>query len=219
MSLLREVTEAPIEPFFPEDGWNIGILADLGVLLSCDGFSLRLDDHNLNRLFDLAEDGEFGEVRDHSGRIIEVDPADDGIVVKVRGDDSFPTGLLLDLDTLKEIGIEQHEEAEDEPESEFDDLDAGDTVAEFDELDEGLKRAYRRSGKKLKRGFRVTSGFRKGRVVANARSAFKPRAKASTRMKLKLASRKKKFVRLLKGKMTRRKPTSKRLVRLNKSSR
>ncbi len=214
MKLLREVAEVDV-PFSPEDGWNIGHLADLGILLSCDGFSLRLDDHNLNLLFDFAEDGEFGEVRDQQGRIIEVDPVDDGIVIRARGDDSFPNGLLIDLDTLKELGIEQYEE--EEPDSEFDDLEADDTVEQFDELDEGMKKAFRRSGKRIKRGFRVTSGFRKGRVMASAKSVFKPRAKASTRMKLKIASRKKKFVRILKGKMTRRKSGSKRLVRLNKN--
>lgn len=219
MRLLLEVSDNA--PHLPVGGWSVGHLANLGILLSCDGFSTRLDLHNLNLLFDFVEDGEDGEVRDHSGRIVEVSTTDDGVVLTPRDDKSFPYGLLLDQKTLKEMGIEQYEEqVEDEPESEFDSLDSDDTMKtdEFDTLEEGIKRAYRRVGKKIKRGYRVTSGFRKGRVVASAAGAFKPRAKASTRMKLKIAARKKKVIRILKGKRTRRKPTSKRLVRLNKRS-
>jgi hypothetical protein len=205
------------------------------VLLSCDGFSTRLDTNNLDLLFDFAEDGSPGEIRDHDGRIIEVIPdTSSGIVLKVRDDIEFPYGLLLDLEALKEMGIEKYEEDDGEegaadpenaggtnlgePLSKFDDLTDDDTVphSEFDALEEGVKVAYRRKGKKIKRGFRVTSGFRKGRVVASAKSAFKPRIKASTRSKLKIAAKKKRFIRLLKGKMTRRKPTSKRLKLMNK---
>lgn len=232
MALLQEVVSGLGSPTAPDGGWNVGHLANLGVLLSCDGFSVRLDTNNLDLLFDFAEDGEWGEIRDHDGRIIEVHPdSRSGIVLKVRDDIEFPYGLILDLDALKEMGIEQYEEDDGEPDpedaggtdlgeplSKFDDLTDNDTVShtEFDSLEEGVKVAYRRSGKKIKRGFRVTSGFRKGRVVSSAKAAFKPRAKASTRMKLSIAAKKKKFIRLLKGKMTRRKPTSKRLVRMNK---
>lgn len=217
MTLLREVVEGEV-PVKPEDGWNVGSLAHLGVLLSCEGFSARFDLHNLNALFDFAEAGEVGDIKDSEGRIIEVRPEADGIVLVRQDDKMYPHGVVLDLETLAELGIEQHEledelDAEDEndPDSEFDDLNDDDTI-----VSEGVKRAFRRSGKKIKRGFRVTSGFRKGRVVATAAGAFKPRAKASTRMKLKIASRKKKIVRILKSKRTRKLPTSKRLVRLNK---
>ena len=221
MYLLREVTEE--KPAVAPGGWNVGHLANLGILLSTDGFSLRLDLRNLNLLFDFAEDGEYGELRDHEGRIIEVEPTDDGIVITPRGSSEFQNGLILDLDTLKEMGIEQYEEQDEpavEPDSEFDPLDSDDTIGTSDQmgtsLDEGIKRAYRRSGKKIKRGFRVTSGFRKGRVVSSAAGAFKPRKKASTRMKLKIAARRKKIIRIMKGKRTRRKATSQRLVRMNK---
>ena len=206
MRLLREVTEG--QPTAPHGGWNVGHLANLGIMLSCDDFSIRLDLDNLNRLFDYAEDDEVGEVKDHSGEIVMVSPYEDGIVLTPIDNAQFPNGLILDLGTLEEMGIEQYEENLDEPDSEFDELS--------DDVKEGIKRAFRRSGKKIKRGFRVTSGFRKGRVVSSPAGAFKPRKKASTRMKLKIASRKKKVTRVLKGKRTRRKATSQRLVRMNK---
>ncbi len=220
MRLLREVTEG--QPTAPHGGWNVGHLANLGIMLSCDDFSIRLDLDNLNRLFDYAEDDEVGEVKDHSGEVVMVSPYEDGIVLTPIDNAQFPNGLILDLDTLEEMGIEQYEENLDEPDSEFDELsdDVKIESDEFDELsdtvEEGIKRAFRRSGKKIKRGFRVTSGFRKGRVVSSPAGAFKPRKKASTRMKLKIASRKKKVIRVLKGKRTRRKATSQRLVRMNK---
>jgi hypothetical protein len=232
MKLLREVTaKEPAEepssagPVAPEGGWNIGHLANHGVLLSCDGFSMKLDLDQLNALFDLAEDGESGEVKDHAGSVVYVEVLDDRIVLSREGDKAYPQGVIVDAKTLKELGIEQHEEEEEprQPEEEPETDEAGDTIdpnteEEVDdkELKEGIKRAFRRSGKKIKRGFRVTSGFRKGRVVASVKSAFKPRAPARTRMKLKIAARKKKIVRVLKAKRTRMKPLSKRLARMNK---
>ena len=225
MRLILEVTEgSPIVP----DGWNIGHLANLGLLISCDGFSARLDLHNLNLLFDAAEDGEAGEIQDHSGSIIEVIPTDDSIILKPRDNPDFPYGLVLDLKALKDMGIEKHEdeENEEEPENSFDLLDSDDIIKSnegFDLLDdsieEGVKRAFRRSGRNIRRGFRVTSGFRKGRVVSSVHGAWRPRAKASTRMKLSIASKRKKFTRVLKGKRTRKKPASRRLVRMNKRNR
>ena len=228
MSLLREVLEGV--PVVPNGGWNVGHLANLGMLLSSDEFTLRLNDTNLDILFDIAESGGAGEIRDHLGRIIEVVPTQDSIILIPRNDPDFPNGIVIDMTTLKEMGIEQwEEEQEDDPTSEFDPLEDDGTIndddldhSEYDHLGgndvvaEGVKRAFRRSGKKIKRGFRVTSGFRKGRVVSSAKAAYKPRAKASTRLKLKLAGRKKKLIRILKGKRTRRKSSSQRLVRMNK---
>ncbi len=247
MKLLREITKAEkpeeeevssppgAEPAVPEDGWNIGHLANHGILLSCEGFSIKLDLDQLNILFDLAEDGESGEVKDHKGDAVYVEVLDDKIVLSRQDDKTYPHGVVLDLKTLKELGIEEHEGTEeeaqpaddqptDEPteeepaEGDGEGEDGGTMDAEGDdeELKEGIKRAFRRQGKKIKRGFRVTSGHRKGRVVANIKNAFKPRAKASTRMKLKVASRKKKIIRIMKAKRTRMKPVSKRLVRMNK---
>lgn len=235
MKLLREVTkktdqvEASVStgPVSPEEGWNVGHLANHGIILSCDGFSMKLDLDQLNVLFDLAEDGESGEVKDHAGNPVFVEVMDDHIILSREGDETYPQGVIVDAKTLKELGIEEHEDTEDDeedtqedeeqPKDDQVDNEADDTIDRDDEqLKEGVKRAFRRAGKKIKRGFRVTSGFRKGRVVANIKNAFKPRAKARTRMKLKVAARKKKIVRIMKAKRTRMKPLSKRLVRMNK---
>lgn len=212
MLLLREVLKNPDDsPAEPPFGWSVGHLANLGVMLSTPGFEIRLDSDELDKFFDAIESGEGGEVRDHDGDIVTVAIEDDQVVLSRPSDYAYPYGVIIDLSTLKEMGIEQYEEQEDDPESEFEVLVDDDTV-----VTEGVKRAFRRSGKKIKVGFRVTSGYRKGRVVSSAKAAYKPRIKASTRTKLKLASRRKKFVRILKGRITRRKPMSKRLTTLNK---
>lgn len=242
MKLLREITQAeeaeekvdePVadQAVLPEDGWNVGHLANHGILLSTEGFSLKLDLDQLNVLFDLAEDGESGEVLDHAGKPVYVEVLDDKIVLTRDNDEVYPHGVIVDLKTLKEMGIEQHEDAapsdetpvegeegDEQPEEDADAEEVDDTMDsdEDEELKEGVKRAFRRQGKKIKRGFRVTSGFRKGRVVANIKNAFKPRAPARTRTKLKIAAKRKKIVRILKSKRTRRKPISKRLVKMNK---
>lgn len=198
MRLLREVTEG--EPATPLGGWNVGHLANLGMMLSCDGFSIRLDLDNLNKLFDFAEDDAFGEIRDHTGQIVGVSPTDKGLVLLPSENEDFPNGLIVDLGTLKEMGIEQYEEQE--PGSEFDELsDEGtiDSSSKFDPLEEGVKRAYRRVHKKTKRSFRVTSDFRKDRE-----QAVKPRTK-----KPKIVTPKKMIVKILKGKITKHKPSAK----------
>lgn len=237
-------------PFTP-DGWSVGHLANHGILLACDGFSIKLDVDQLNKLFDIAEDGVAGEIRDHDGKIVLVEPTNDGFILTRANDLVYPSGVMVDLDALKELGIEAEDDDETEetdgadgpghdqdPGSEEDSGGSGDSVDpeageegqedpeegssksksrdKIKEIEEGVKMAYRRVGKKIKRGFRVTSGFRKGRVVSSVAGASKPRAKASTRLKLKLAARKKKIVRILKSKRTRKKSLSKRLVRMNK---
>lgn len=217
MSLLREVNdevegippvddvESPeVGPASP-DGWSVGHLAQHGMILSCDGFQLKLDIDQLNKFFDIAEDGTPGEIKDQNSKIVLVEPTEDSIVLTRTGDDVYPNGVTLDLDTLKEMGVEQ-DEIEQQAEND-------DTIAT--DVDEAVKMAFRKSGGKIKRGFRVTSGIRKGRVVASLKTAFKPRAKASTRMKLKIAGRKKTIVRVLKSKRTRKKSLSKRLHRMN----
>lgn len=204
MNLLRELIE--FEPIVPT-GWNVGQLANFGLLLSTRGFSIRFSIDELNKFFDVVESGEI-ETITVNGQQLTVEPRDDGINLIPVGNERFPNGLILDLETLKELGVESDEL--DEPESEFDPLENQDTI------DEGVKPAYRRKGRKLRRGYRVTSGFRKGRVVSKISSAFKPRAPASLRTKLRLARRRKTVMRILKGKITRRKPTSRRLSALNK---
>jgi hypothetical protein len=224
MRLLREVTEEIQGPVTPEGGWNVGHLAHHGILISCDGFSMKLDLDQLNALFDLAEDGQDGEVYDHDDNPVFVEIGDGTIVLSREGDKAYPTGVVLDQTTLKEMGIEEHEAeqpiegAEGPGQDDTIDPEAVDVEAAEPEveLEEGVKRAFRRSGKKIKRGFRVTSGWRKGRVVSNIKNAYKPRPKARTRLKLRIASKKKRIIRLLKGRITRRKPLSKRLVAYNK---
>lgn len=217
MQLIREVTVGA--PFAPPDGWNVGHLANLGLILSCDGFSIRLDLDNLNLLFDAAENNSRIDLKDHDGNQVSVMPADNGIILIPKDNLDFPNGLLLGIEALKEMGIEQYEEMEDELDTLGDESNQEedlDQLGDEDTIEEGIKRAFKRSGKKIKRGFRVTSGFRKGKVVMKASSAYKPRKPAKTRMKMKIASRRKKVIRILKGKRTRRKPLSKRLVKMNK---
>lgn len=217
MSFLLEVIEGDV-PVKPDGGWNIGVLAHLGVLLSCDGFSARIDLHNLNELFDFAEDDEDGDIKDSDGNIIEVQPRSDGIVLIRQNDENYPHGVILDHETLAELGIEVREEEVDDPESDYDELSDDDTISneEYDTLEEGVKRAYLRSGKKIKRGYRVTSGFRKGRVVSSIKSSFKPRIRASTRSKMRIAAKRRRIIRVFRGKRTRKLPKSKLLVRMNK---
>jgi hypothetical protein len=203
------------------DGWAVAELGPQGVILSTDGFVIRFDPTTLNKLFDIVESGSTGEIKDHRGSVVFIEVTDAGIVLSRQNDDTFPAGVLLDEKVLKQLGIEEHEALlpsvvgdNDEPAE----TGGGAIINGNDlELEEGIKPAFRRAGRKIKRGYRVTSGRRKGRVVANPKTAFKPPAKARTRIKLKLAARKKKLVRWLKAKRTRAKPVSIRLRRLNKT--
>lgn len=224
MKLLREVTAEKPEkvdgPVVPEDGWNVGLLGPHGVILSTDGFVVKLDGDQLNAFFDLVEDGGEGEVLDHAGNVVYVEVGDD-IVLSRAHDRVYPDGVVIDEKTLKELGVERDnapspaDDDEEQPEEEDEEADDDDTI-DPKKVDEGVKKAFRRAGKKIKRGWRVTSGFRKGRVVSSPKAAFKPRAKAKTRMKLRVAAKRKKIVRIMKSKITRRKPLSKRLVKMNK---
>lgn len=219
MNLLKEITKDEEEVKEPEkaakaadetgpatpDGWSVGQLADHGLILSCDGFQLKLDDKQLQLFYDIAEKGEPGEIHDQNGDLVLVEPTSDSIVLTRTGDAVYPNGLTIDLETLKDLGIEKGE-----PEDEVEVPVPDGTIAT-----EAVKAAYRRAGNKIKKGFRVTSGYRKGRVVKNLKTAYKPRPKASTRMKLSIAGHKKTFIRLLKSKRTRKKSLSKRLARMN----
>lgn len=186
MKLIQEVLNAAPEK--PEGGWNVGHLANLGLILSAEGISVRLDLFNLNLLFDLIEAGESGEVRDHDNRIIEISPQSKVVILKIRGDETYPDGVVLDASTLKEMGLEEYEEErEDEPESsevepssKFDDLDAGDKMeSKFDNLEESI---FKRPTPKIK----IVSPFRK-RASNFDLSAFK------------ISHDARKIVRLLKG--------------------
>lgn len=212
MSLLEameaEQTDSPVRP----TGWSVAQIGKHGLIITLDGLQIKLTRDAVEKFYDLIIDEDEGMVQTDTGFWIKVDAnADDGTVIitpisqSTRIADAYPNGVLLDGDILNDIGV-QLEEYEDEAE-------VVDSVE--DEVNEGVKMAYRRSGKKVKRGFRVTSGIRKGRVVANMKTAHKPRAKASTRSKLRLARRKKKVIRVLKSKRTRKRSASKRVARLN----
>lgn len=184
--------------------WAVAEVGDYGLIITLDGFQIKLADEELMEFFDLVEAGEAGLVQTVSGYWVQVHPdADEGIVVlsflskSEYVNHTFPDGVVLDAEILSAIGIEIDEEIDE------------------DEVMEGVKMAYKRSGKKMKRGFRVTSGIRKGRVVTNIKTAHKPKAKASTRTKLRLARKKKKSIRILKSKRTRKKSLSKRVARMN----
>jgi hypothetical protein len=186
MSLLQEVLST--SPEKPEGGWNVGHLANLGLILSAEGISVRLDLFNLNLLFDLIEANESGEVRDHQNRIVEVQPQTATVVLKIRGDETYPNGVVLDAATLKEMGLEEYEEqsaeepstADAEPSSSFDPLEDEDTISQkFDALEEGIY--FKRPAQKLK----AQSNFRQQEKIDLA--AFK------------ISVPGKKFVRLLKG--------------------
>jgi hypothetical protein len=207
MSLLREITKRDEEeeaaddagetssgPVTPEDGWSVGHLANHGMLLSCDGFTLKLDIDQLNKLFDLAEDGESGEIKDHAGEAVYVEVDHPRIILSRNNDDTYPEGVVLDAETLKEMGIEQHEqEREQQPEKPEDKDAEGDTM-DNGELEEGIDADDQPT--KKSRGFKITSDFRKGQKVA----AELPKTK--TRIKPHLASRGRRIVRLLRGRRT-----------------
>lgn len=202
LRLISEKQELATGPILPKGGWNVGQLAHDGIILSCDGFILKLDADNSEKFYGLIENGEDGEIKDQFNKSVFVEIGEDEIVLTRSGDKAYPNGVILDRETLKKLGIE--------PDFDDEGSESGSKISE------GVKRAYKRVGKKIKRGWRVTSGFRKGRVVSNPKTAFKPRAKAKTRMKLRVAAKRKKIVRLLKSRITRRKSVSKRLRMMNK---
>lgn len=228
----------PVQP----DGWTVAQLGSHGLILTCDELQIRLSRANAEKFFDIIEADGLDNVQTDDGFWIEVDAdAEDGdVIIKPlhkpgsKTPNHYPGGVVLDTETLADIGVVIDEiESEEEPEveepaeapkveepTEEDSEKVKEEVPVDDEddpdpLKEGVKMAYRRSGKKVKRGFRVTSGIRKGRVVADIKTAHKPRAPAATRMKLRLARKKKKVIRVLKAKRTRRKSLSKRLKRMN----
>lgn len=205
MTLLMENGhDIPVQPF---GGWTVAQLGTHGIILTCDGLQIRLSRQNAEKFLDVIEDEGLDNIQTDDGFWIEVDAdaEDENVIIQVltqgssKFENNYPNGVILDNIALKALGVEVYEDTGEQPEY----------------MSEGVKMAYRRSGKKLKRGFRVTSGIRKGRVVANIRTAHKRRAPAATRMKLRLARKKKKVIRVLKSKRTRRKSLSKRLTRLN----
>ena len=199
MNLFRKINEIVVEGNSPSphngNDWSIGILPNKNFIISCDGFSLKLDNENFDFFLNLTKDKKSGEIRDRRKDLIFVEPTDTGVILTRQNDKVFPSGILISKKTISSF-------------ISFTDKD--------EKVNEGVKLAYRRSGKKIKRGFRVTSGIRRGRVVANIKTAHKPRAKASTRTKLRLAAKKKKVIRVMRSRITRKKSLSQRIVRMNK---
>jgi hypothetical protein len=194
VTLLKTVDSG--EPTVP-DGWNIGHLANLGVLLSCSGFSTRLDLPNLNLMFDFIEAGEAGDVRDHSGRLLQVVPQDSGVVLIPHNDPEHPFGVLIDHKTLKDLGVEvveQNQEAD--PESGTPGGASSDTVQpEFDALEEAVQ--YKRSQKPKR--YKVSSVHRAPKVDLLALLTSSPDSVIAA------PAVKKSFVKLLRGAAVRRK--------------
>ena len=173
------------------DGWNVAELAG-GLLLTAQGFHVQFDTQQVDRFIDILNAGTGGVLRANNGdKVIVSTPSRDHVVLKIEGDKHYPNGIILPVDAFSEV------EDNEAP------------------VIEGIRPAFRRVGTKIKRGFRVTSGRRKGRVVSNPATANKPPIKAVTRNKLRAAAKRKKLVRALKAKLTRKKPTSLRLRRLN----
>lgn len=171
------------------DGWNVAELAG-GLLLSADDFLIQLDTAQVDKFLDILNSGQPGDVRDERGNIVMVSsPEKHYVVLKKVGDKTYPDGIILPVEAFSEV--------------------------DDDDLTEGVKPAFRRVGTKIKRGFRVTTGRRKGRVVSSPDVANKPPAKALTRAKLRAAAHRNKLIRALKSKLTRRKSASIRLRRMN----
>ena len=170
-------------------GWTFGELGG-GLLFSTDGFILQLSAEQVDRFIEVLNSGSPGTVVDINGDMVHVySPERDNVILKRVGDRIYPGGIILPVDVFSEV--------DDEP------------------IIEGIRPAFRRVGSKIKRGFRVTSGRRKGRVVVDPKTANKPPIAGNTRAKLRAAAKRKKLIRALKAKLTRRKSASIRLRRMN----
>ena len=172
-------------------GWNVAELAG-GLLLSADDFTVQFSVDQVDDLLDILNSELEGDVRDVEGNLVHVSHLGKDAIVLTRANDKvYPYGIILPVDAF----------------SDMDDDEAP--------IVEGIKPTWRRVGSKIKRGYRVTSGFRKGRVMAHPTGASAPRAAASTRRKLSVAAKRNKFKRMLKSKLTRHKTASMQLHRLN----
>lgn len=172
------------------NGWSVAHLGG-GLLLSASDFTLRLGASEVDKLLGLLNDGRDGVLRDVDGRKVHVSPSQDALVLTRPDDRVYPHGIILPVDAFSE-------------------LDKGDAP-----IIEGLRPAFRRVGGRIVRGYRVTSGRRKGQVVADPATAHHPPVPGRTRAKLRAAAVRKRLVRALKAKLTRRRSVSIRLRRLN----
>jgi len=171
------------------DGWNVAHLNG-GLLLSSNDFMVQFSPSEVDKLLNILNTQTPGKLRDTRGDVVTVIPEKNHVILTRASDEIYPGGIILPVDAFSDFD-------EDEP------------------IVEGIKPAFRRVGNKIKRGYRVTSGRRKGRVIVNRATANKPPISGRTRAKLRIAARRNKFVRALKSKMTRRKGASIRLRRMN----
>ena len=167
--------------------WNVGH-SPAGLLLSSGDFFLQLSHDKIDALIAILTSGEIGSIYDQDGNPVLVEPTEDSVKFNISEPDGSTKIIELPLEDFTE---------------------------EADSLHEGITRAYKRVGSRIKRGFRVTSGPRKGEIVTNRATAYKPLKPAKTRMKLSRAAVKTKFIRAMKSKVTRKKATSLRLRRMN----
>lgn len=172
-----------------QSNWNVGH-SPAGLLLSSGDFYLQLSHDKMDNLVAILSSGEIGSLYDQDGNPVLVEPTEDSVIFNISKPDGSTKIIELPLSDFTE---------------------------EIDSLHEGVTRAYKRVGSKIKRGFRVTSGPRKGEVVMNISTAFKPMKPAKTRLKLSRAAAKNKFVRALKSKITKKKTVSLKLKRLNQN--
>lgn len=183
-------TTSTTEPVRP-DGWNIAELAG-GMLFSSDDFILQLSTTEVDKFIDILNSQNGGQVRDSNGDVVDIAvPNREHVILRRVNDKTYPNGIILPVDAFSEV-------------------DDGD-----EPVIEGIRPAFRRVGTKIKRGYRVTSGRHKGQVVVHPETANKPPLKAVTRAKLKAAAHRTRLIRALKSKLTRKKPASLKLRRLN----
>jgi len=172
------------------DGWNVAHLNG-GLLLSADDFLVQFDAGEVDELITILNSDKVGKLRDTQGNTVTVHPARDHVILVRGSDKAYPGGIIVPVDAFSEL------EEDEAP------------------IIEGLKPAFRRSGTKIKRGFRVTSGRHKGQVVAHIATAHKPPVSGATHARLRAAAHRNRLIRALKAARTRQKGASLRLRRLN----
>ena len=84
-----------------------------------------------------------------------------------------------------------------------------------DELEEGVKRQYKKVGGKIEKRFRCTGGKKKGKFVANASVCFKRKDPKKVRRGRKVMRTKKKLI-MRKSQISKRRSISKLIARMNK---
>lgn len=172
-----EVTQKPEKASDPVGDWNVAVLGNHGILLSRNGFSVKLDVDQLNKFFDYVMSGRTGEIKDHDGHVVLVEPTDDGVVLSRSQDAIFPNGVLIDLATLKLIGVTKRTEVQSNDSVDPDENAQSDLGPSGDDPDDVL--AAIEQNDKMKKGIKeskgqgpcysVTSIFRKSKAKATGK--------------------------------------------------